>query len=365
MDKEAILALSVQHLEKEKKDLAAKLAGVAKRIDHLERAFRKEEIPLLKQDYQRQQTRDREAFVSTQAARVTALRKQHSEDISIKGRLVHIMPDYRAFRTRIEADSRAAFDHESEVKAEQLQEAKEQRREEVKAQRAQEEAHRRQEEIEAEARRAQEEGASSFSSPFSLTKDGSLTLPHFCSTEAERQQAEIQAAEQREKEAVEERRRKMDEEAGAERAKRLAEREAERQADLDKIAKQRAREEEALARRQNGIRPPAAPIGPAAVGSAAWREQRAADAAAAAPAAGERPRIALAPRSALVPVAAAAAPVAAPIRPTPAAAPAPRGPPVVVPGGARPSWRDREAARAASGGAEGTFFLFPPFLVQD
>ena len=113
---------------------------------------------------------------------------------------------------------------------------------------------------------------------------------------------------------------------------------------------QRAREEEATARRQNGIKPPAAPIGAPAVGSAAWREARAAQAGPAAT--GERPRIALAPRSA--PIAAESVPAPAPIRvaaPAPVAAPQPRGPPVVVAGGAKPSWREREAARLASGGA--------------
>ncbi|KAK4704359.1 translation initiation factor 3 subunit A, partial [Phenoliferia sp. Uapishka_3] len=318
LGKEQIMLLSVQHIEKEKKDLAQKLSGVAKRIDHLERAYRKEEIPLLKQDYERQQKSDREAFISTQASRLEAQRKQHAEDLAIKGRLVHIMGDYRQFRQRVEKDSRAAFEREAEVKAEQLAEAKAARRAEYKARQEQEEAHRRQEEQEAEARRERQE-------------------------EADRAAAEANAAEEAERAAIEERQRALAEAANAEKAKRLAEREAERQADREKIAKQLAIEEAALARRQNGIKPPAAPLGAPAVGSAAWREARAGAAT------GERPRIALQPRTASF-----EQPAPTPVRaaPAPVAAPTPRGPPVVVAPGAKPTWREREAARLAAGGAE-------------
>ncbi|KAL8286727.1 hypothetical protein RQP46_004255 [Phenoliferia psychrophenolica] len=324
MGKEQIMLLSVQHIEKEKKDLAAKLSGVAKRIDHLERAYRKEEIPLLKLDYEQQQKRDREAFVSGQASRVEQARKQHAEDLAIKARLVHIMPDYRDFRSRVEKDSRAEFEHKAEVNAEQLAEAKQARRAEFKARREQAEAHRRQEEAEEEARRVQEE-------------------------EEQRAAAEANAAEEAEKAAIEARQAALAEAANAAASAERAKRAAERQADLDKIAMQRAREEEALARRQNGIKPPAAPIGAPAVGSAAWRAARESQAPPPA-ASGERPRFALQPRTASAE--APPAPVAAPVRPTPVAAPAARGPPTVVAPGAKPSWREREAARAVNGGAD-------------
>ncbi|KAM0748142.1 hypothetical protein T439DRAFT_328131 [Meredithblackwellia eburnea MCA 4105] len=323
MDKDAILQLSVQHLEKEKKDLAQKLSAVSKRMDHLERAFRKEEIPLLREDYQRQQQRDREAFVSTQAARIETLQRQHAEDLAIKGRLVHIMADYHAYKTRKEAESRAAFDREAKMLGEQLEEAKAVRRAEVIAKREQEEAHRRQEEAEAAEKAARD-------------------------AELAREAEELAAAEEREKAAAEARRRQLEEQAAKDREERLAAREAERKADQEAAAKKAAREEEAAARRAGGVK---APSGPAPVGSAAWREQRAGAAE------GERPRLALKPRT----VANEATPTPpAPEKPasSPAATPSTR-PSFVGAAGAKPSWRDREAARIASGGtqspaAEGT-----------
>jgi len=47
-----LMKLQVEQLEKEKRDLNQRLRIVAKRVDHLERACRKEERPLLGQDYE-------------------------------------------------------------------------------------------------------------------------------------------------------------------------------------------------------------------------------------------------------------------------------------------------------------------------
>ena len=138
LDSAALVKIRIDQLETEKKSLAQKLTGVSKRIDHLERAFRREEIPLLTQDYQRQQKRDREAHESSQHLRVDTLHKQHAEDLAIKARLVNIMPDYAAFRERTEAESKKAFEREAENLREQLEEAKAERRAEVKEQRERE-----------------------------------------------------------------------------------------------------------------------------------------------------------------------------------------------------------------------------------
>jgi translation initiation factor 3 subunit A len=47
LDTESIIGLQVAQLEKEKKEVAERLRIVAKRVDHIERANRKEERPLL------------------------------------------------------------------------------------------------------------------------------------------------------------------------------------------------------------------------------------------------------------------------------------------------------------------------------
>lgn len=270
-----LVQLQVQQIEKDKKDLAQKLSSVAKRMDHLERAFRREEIPLVKQDYEAQQQRDRVAFEQAQVARAEQLRKQHADNLAIKASLSRIMPDFFAFKEKTEKDSRAAFEAESRRLKEQLEEAKAERRRKVLADReAERKAREEQEKAEAE-KAAREE-------------------------EERRQREEREAQEAAEKAAIEERKRKAEEEANAARDAARAEREAQRQADLERIRKQQAREEEAAARRAGGgVRPPAG--GQAIPGTAAWRAERPAAAApppvAAASSGGERPRLKLAPRS--------------------------------------------------------------------
>ena len=325
MDSADLGKIAVQQIEKDKKELATKLTSVTKRIDHLERAFRKEEIPLLQEDYQRQQTRDREAHVSAQTIRAETLRKQHAEDVAIKASLARVMTDYREFRQRTEKDSRAAYERHAAQLAEQLEEAKEARRQEIRAKREQEAAEaaeRAARQAEAEAKRA----------------------------ELAKIEEEKRAEEDQYRAEVEERQAALRAEADEKRNADLAARLAERKADQEKIRAQQQREEEALARRQNGITPPA-PGGPAPIGSAAWKAQRDAAAPVAAPAAGaERPRFQLQPRSASAaapPTSPVPAPAAAPI-----AAPAPTGerPQILGAGGAKPSWREREAAQRAAGG---------------
>ena len=64
------MRLQVEQLEKEKKDHNERLRIAAKRIDHVERAYRKEERPLLAQDYADQQAADRVTFEALQKSRI-------------------------------------------------------------------------------------------------------------------------------------------------------------------------------------------------------------------------------------------------------------------------------------------------------
>ena len=49
LDTEAIMIKQVEELENEKRQLIARLKSQEKKVDHLERAKRKEEIPLIKE----------------------------------------------------------------------------------------------------------------------------------------------------------------------------------------------------------------------------------------------------------------------------------------------------------------------------
>ncbi|TNY21348.1 hypothetical protein DMC30DRAFT_421558 [Rhodotorula diobovata] len=368
-----LVQLQVQQIEKDKKSLAQKLATAYKRLDHLERAFRKEEIPLIAQDYERQQQRDREAFEAAQVQRAEQAQREHAQGLAIKASLQRILPDYQAFRERAEKESRAAFEREQARLRDQLEEAKaERRRQHLDKLEQERQAAAQREKDEAERRAREEEEA--------------------------RAREEEEAREAEERARIEERRRAADEAAKAEREARLAERRAEQEAILAKARAQAQREEEALARRSGGggAAPAAAKAGPAPIGSAEWRRQREAAAApppgaAAAPSgerprfqlqprsseagaapAGERPRLNLAPRSTPrpeAPPAAAAAPTAAPaaaperpasggrwLPPSQRGAASPSGAATPSPEGLRPSTpgaqqqQQQQQAPAAAGG---------------
>ena len=160
-DADELVRIRVKQLEKEKKDLGERLRILHKRVDHLERAYRKDEAPLLEQDYTRQQEEDRvtheENIVSTRAA----AKQKHREDLHSKKRLARMTEDYHARRQELagarEQDYRArlaaantAMEAEKAARFKQVSEERAARRaayeEEEKAQREQEAEARRHEE---------------------------------------------------------------------------------------------------------------------------------------------------------------------------------------------------------------------------
>ncbi|KAF2275853.1 uncharacterized protein EI97DRAFT_399355 [Westerdykella ornata] len=259
LDSARIRALKLAALEKEKNLLGEQLRVTGKRIDHLERAYRKEEIKHLKEDYERQMKADLEAYEKAKAEELKEAEEKHKEDVALKHRLSRLVPTYQKFVSEVKQQRKAEFERRSKQAQKELEAKKAARIRDIKAQRAKE-------------RREREE--------------------------AERRQREQEERERAEREARE----KAEEEKRARFAEEKARREEERRK-LDEIAaRQRQREEEAEARRA------------AMKASGGFAAERAAPAPALA-AEGERPRLNLA--------------------------------------GAKPSWREREAAKKAAE-AQGT-----------
>ncbi|KAF9510878.1 hypothetical protein BS47DRAFT_1373218 [Hydnum rufescens UP504] len=135
-DTTKLVALQVEQLDKEKRDFSERLRILHKRIDHLERAFRKEERPLLEQDYERQQQEDHVTHEMTVAMRRAAAQQKHREDLEAKARLSRIMADYQA-RCKEITDRRQEDYERRRAEAQKLIDAeKEVRRKKVFAERA-------------------------------------------------------------------------------------------------------------------------------------------------------------------------------------------------------------------------------------
>ncbi|KAJ7058572.1 translation initiation factor eIF3a [Mycena amicta] len=162
LDTEGLIGMQVAQLEKEKREMSERLRGVSKRIDHLERAYRKDERPLISEDYARQQEMDRETFALVQESRMASAQAAHQEDLETKQRLKRMLPDYEKRRTAILSKRQEEFAKRKDAAARKIEEEKTKRRKAFLAKReeekrALEEKRRKEEELLAEQRRKEEE----------------------------------------------------------------------------------------------------------------------------------------------------------------------------------------------------------------
>lgn len=163
MDTDKLVQLQVEQLEKEKRELAERLRIVHRRMDHMERAYRREEIPLVEKDYETQKREDLEYH---QLARQTLLhtsREKHEADLLTKKRLARVLTDYQHVRGVIE-DKRTVEMEERKKNAKQQIEIEKQKRrvafakeKEAERIRMEEEKKQREEEEEQERLRAEQE----------------------------------------------------------------------------------------------------------------------------------------------------------------------------------------------------------------
>lgn len=340
LDSSRLRAMKLAQLEREKNDVNEKLRITGKRIDHLERAFRKEEAKKLGEDYEKQLAADVQSYERMKEERLATSKQQHKANVELKHRVERLVPYYEQFKESLYERRRDEFDKKRRDADREMEKAIALRKKEYREKKIREKRER--EEKERALREAEEKAA------------------------REKEEREQREALRRE-----------------EMARIKAQREQERQESLEKAALQARREEEALARRkadrEKAAPPPptrtsvpirGAPLEertlssdrPAAAappriqlagGKPSWREREAAKAAAPAAASDDAPD---------------AAPAAPPSRPTPPPADRtdsrerpssdrpsgdrPSGPPRLnlSNAGGKPSWREREAARAASGG---------------
>ncbi|KAK0389257.1 hypothetical protein NLU13_2832 [Sarocladium strictum] len=305
LDSNRIRAMKLAQLEREKNDVNEKLRITGKRLDHLERAFRKEESKKLNEDYERQIKEDRAIYEKVKAKTLKEAEEKHTESVELKHRLSRLVPLYESFRESVYERRRDEFEKRRRDAERELEKQIAARKKEVRDRKLREKRER--EEHERQLREAEEKAA-------------------------------------REKEEQ----RLRDEARKAELAKLKEQREQERQEMLEKAALQQRREEEALARRKAEKEKPSIPIRGAAAesegrrppvfGAGKWREREVSnrDASDSAPPSRGPPmertdsndRTGAPPRLALA--------------------------------GNKPSWREREAAKQSAGGASGADAGPPP-----
>ncbi|KAK6841657.1 hypothetical protein PG987_002517 [Apiospora arundinis] len=310
LDSNRLRAMKLAQLEREKNDVNEKLRITGKRIDHLERALRKEESKKLPEDYAKQREHDIAAYEQMKTITLAESKAKHKESVELKHRLERLVPQYETYVKSMKERRRDEFEKRQRDAERELERQIAARKKEYRERKLREKRER--EEKERELREAEERAA------------------------LEKEEAEKRAEAKR-----------------AEMAKLKEQREKDRQEALEKAALQARREEEAMARRNaeksgprrepvsmertdSDSRRPALNL----PGAGKWREREASGRTAPAPAADlpvrtaspmDRPSVDRADSN---------------DRPS---GDRPGGPPRLNLAGGKPSWREREAAKAAGG----------------
>jgi translation initiation factor 3 subunit A len=146
LDSNRIRAMKLAALEKEKNQLGEQLRITGKRIDHLERAYRKEEVKHLKEDYERQMAADLEAYEKAKAEELKESEEKHKEDVALKHRLSRLVPRYSKFVKEVKEQRKADFEKRSKQGLKELEAKKNARIKEIREKRARERKEREEEE---------------------------------------------------------------------------------------------------------------------------------------------------------------------------------------------------------------------------
>ncbi|KAE8157934.1 hypothetical protein BDV40DRAFT_35528 [Aspergillus tamarii] len=164
LDANRLRAMKLAQLEKEKNELNDRIRTTGKRIDHLERAFRREELKHIPADYEAQKKRDMELYEAMKAETMKEAEDKHKEAVALKHRLSRLVPVFNTFRKDVSEKRHEEFERRRKAAERDFEAKKKQRIKEVQDRRRREraereEAERLQKEEEERIKREEEERA--------------------------------------------------------------------------------------------------------------------------------------------------------------------------------------------------------------
>ncbi|KAJ3848833.1 hypothetical protein EV368DRAFT_48519 [Lentinula lateritia] len=235
IDTTSLIKMQVLALERDKSLRLSRLKTISKRIDHLERAYRVSEMPLLEEDYSVQQGRDRVEWEVRGKETKQEERKIWEEEMATKARLARMRDDWDDRKSALLKRKGEEFALRREKAQRKIESEKSKRLTEVLKHQAEVRAAAEREaahllEIEAEEKAARE-------------REGQARL------EKEREEREQKEKEEEEQRQEEEREMEQKEKEEKEKEEKRKEREKERQKAMEQAKLQREREEEAEKRR--------------------------------------------------------------------------------------------------------------------
>merc|ERR1711937_801290 len=110
LDTEKIMDAQVKEMENEKRMLVARLKAQEKKMDHMERAKRKGEIPLLQQAIKKDLEDDSELWKKKEKDRIAQSIKDRDEAVANRDRLARMKEDKDNFMATLLTQRKAKFD---------------------------------------------------------------------------------------------------------------------------------------------------------------------------------------------------------------------------------------------------------------
>ncbi|KAJ1918367.1 eukaryotic translation initiation factor 3 subunit A [Mycoemilia scoparia] len=163
LDTDKLMKMQLAELEKERERAKARLKTISRKIDHTQRAYRKEEIPLLEKDYERQKAEDKVNHEIEQKEKIRIHREIYEQSLHHKARMQRMFEDFKAKKGVIEQQNMERLSKlRAEAKA-NLEEAKQARIENYhrlkkeQEKREQEELERKRKQEEEEAKRREQQ----------------------------------------------------------------------------------------------------------------------------------------------------------------------------------------------------------------
>ena len=111
LDAEKIIIAQVEELENEKRQLVARLKAQEKKVDHLERAKRKEEIPVITEAMKKDEEEDKVIWKNKEEERIKAAIAEREEAVKTRDRLTRMKEDKNAFMEKLLKERREDFEN--------------------------------------------------------------------------------------------------------------------------------------------------------------------------------------------------------------------------------------------------------------
>lgn len=141
----------IEQVAKNKKDLTERMTYAFKKLDHLERAYRQMELPLLEKDAEEQKKRDRENYDNFKKKLIETSKADYEKKLALHQRLNKIYSTFNQYKSSVIAEKKEELEKQRALKEAQLEEAKKQRIEQVRKERYEAKVAEIQAAIEAEA----------------------------------------------------------------------------------------------------------------------------------------------------------------------------------------------------------------------